>query len=43
LSKLLLSGLLKASYIPPVEIRQLRDLVRYKKRLFHRFRVWKSG
>ncbi len=33
LSKLLLSGLLKASFIPPVEIRQLRDLVRYKKKL----------
>lgn len=33
LSKLLLSGLLKASFIPPVEIRQLRDLVRYKKKI----------
>lgn len=33
LSKLLLSGLLKASFIPPVEIRQLRDLVRYKKKV----------
>lgn len=33
LSKLLLSGLLKASFIPPVEIRDLRDLVRYKKKI----------
>lgn len=33
LSKLLLSGLLKASFIPPVEIRELRDLVRYKKKM----------
>jgi len=33
LSKLLLSGLLKASFIPPVEIRDLRELVRYKKKV----------
>lgn len=33
LSKLLLSGLLKGSFIPPVEIRELRDLVRYRKKL----------
>ena len=33
LSKLLLSGLLKGSFIPPQEIRELRDLVRYKKKL----------
>ena len=33
LTKLLLSGLLKGSFIPPVEIRQLRDLFRYKKKL----------
>jgi len=33
LSKLLLSGLLKASFIPPIEIRDLRDLVRYKKKV----------
>jgi transposase len=33
LSKLLLSGLLKASFIPPAEIRDLRDLVRYKKKV----------
>ena len=32
LSKLLLSGLLKGSFIPPVDIRELRDLVRYKKK-----------
>jgi len=33
ISKLLLSGLLKASFIPPCEIRELRDLVRYKKKV----------
>ncbi len=33
LAKLLLSGLLKASFIPPVEIRNLRDLTRYRKKL----------
>jgi transposase len=33
LSKLLLSGLLKGSFIPPKEIRELRDLVRYRKKL----------
>lgn len=33
LSKLLLSGLLKASFIPPQDIRELRDLVRYKKKI----------
>jgi transposase len=32
ISKLLLSGLLKGSFIPPKEIRELRDLVRYKKK-----------
>ncbi len=32
LSKLLLGGLLKGSFIPPVEIRDLRDLVRYKRK-----------
>jgi transposase len=32
ISKLLLSGLLKGSFIPPVEIRELRDLIRYKKK-----------
>ncbi|CDN30421.1 Mobile element protein [Mucinivorans hirudinis] len=33
LSKLLVSGLLKGSFIPPRDIRDLRDLVRYKKKL----------
>ena len=33
LSKLLLSGLLKGSFIPPADIRELRDLVRYKKKI----------
>ncbi len=33
LTKLLLSGLLKASFIPPREIRELRDLTRYRKKL----------
>jgi transposase len=33
LSKLLLSGLLKGSFIPPCEIRELRDLVRYRKKV----------
>lgn len=33
LTKLLLSGLLKASFIPPREIRDLRDLSRYRKKL----------
>ncbi|MCH2081520.1 MAG: IS110 family transposase [Saprospiraceae bacterium] len=33
LSKLLISGLLKGSFIPPTLIRELRDLVRYKKKV----------
>lgn len=33
LSKLLLSGLLKGSFIPPSDIRELRDLVRYRKKV----------
>lgn len=32
ISKLLLSGLLKGSFIPPQDIRELRDLVRFKKK-----------
>lgn len=32
LSKLLVAGLLKGSFIPPKDIRELRDLVRYKKK-----------
>ena len=35
LCKLLLAGLLKGSFIPPVKIRELRDLVRYKTKLIH--------
>lgn len=31
--KLLLAGLLKPSYIPPREQRELRDLTRYRKKL----------
>jgi len=33
ISKLLLSGLLKGSFIPPREIRELRDIVRYKRKI----------
>ena len=33
LSKLLLTGLLKASFIPKQDIRELRDLVRYKRKV----------
>ena len=33
LTKLLLSGLLKASFIPPKDMRELRDLTRYRKKL----------
>lgn len=33
ISKLLLAGLLKGSFIPKQDIRELRDLVRYKKKL----------
>jgi transposase len=33
LSKLLLGGLLKGSFIPPSDIRNLRDLVRYRKKV----------
>ena len=33
LSKLLISGLIKGSFIPPTLIRELRDLVRYKKKV----------
>lgn len=33
--KLLLAGLLKSSYIPPKEQRQLRDLTRYRNKLIH--------
>ena len=33
LSKLLLAGLLKGSFIPPHDIRELRDVVRYKRKV----------
>ncbi len=33
LTKLLLSGLLKGSFIPPRDIREMRDLFRYKRKL----------
>lgn len=33
ITKLLLSGLLKGSFIPPKEIRELRDLTRYRKKV----------
>lgn len=33
LTKLLLSGLLKASFIPPRDVRDLRDLTRYRRKL----------
>ena len=35
LSKLLVAGLLKGSFIPPKDVRELRDLVRYKKKKIH--------
>jgi transposase len=33
ITKLLLSGLLKSSFVPPREIRELRDLFRYRRKL----------
>lgn len=33
IAKLLISGLLKGSFIPPKEIRELRDLTRYRKKV----------
>jgi len=35
LTKLFLSGLLKGSFIPPRDIREMRDLFRYRKKLTH--------
>ena len=35
LCKLLRSGLLRGSFIPPKEVRELRDLTRYKRKLIH--------
>jgi len=34
ISKLLLAGLLKGSFIPPKSVRNMRDLTRYKRRIF---------
>jgi transposase len=33
IAKLLLAGLLKGSFVPPVEIRKLRDMTRYRRKL----------
>ena len=35
LCKLLRSGLLRGSFIPPKQVRELRDLTRYKRKLIH--------
>lgn len=35
ITKLLRCGLIESSFVPPVEIRQLRDLTRYRKKLVH--------
>lgn len=35
IAKLLRSGLIESSFVPPVEIRELRDLTRYRKKLVH--------
>jgi transposase len=35
LAELLEHGLLKGSFIPPIEIRDLRDLTRYRRQLVH--------
>jgi len=35
IAKLLMSGLLKGSFIPPQEIREMRELYRYKKKLIN--------
>jgi len=42
LCKLLLSGLLKASFIPPKEIRDLRDLTRYQQKLIQQVAAEKN-
>lgn len=33
IAKLLLSGLLRGSFIPPKDIRELRDMTRYKRKI----------
>ncbi len=35
IAKLLRCGLIESSFVPPVEIRELRDLTRYRKKLVH--------
>jgi len=35
IAQLLRSGLIEGSFVPPVEIRDLRDLTRYRKKLLH--------
>jgi transposase len=35
IAKLLRCGLIEGSFVPPVEIRELRDLTRYRKKLVH--------
>ena len=42
LAKLLLSGLLKGSFIPERQIRELRDLTRYKTKLIHQISAEKN-
>ena len=42
LAKLLLSGLLKGSFIPDRPFRELRDFARYKKKLTHQVVADKS-
>lgn len=42
LAKLLLSGLLRGSFIPTQEIRELRDLSRYRKKLTHQISAEKN-
>lgn len=42
IAKLLLSGLLKGSFIPPKEIRELRDLTRYKRKIVQQISAEKN-
>lgn len=42
IAKLLLSGLLKGSFIPPKHIRELRDLTRYKRKVIEQISSEKS-
>jgi transposase len=43
LTKLLLSGLLSGSFIPPCDIREMRDLFRYRKKLARQIVAEKTG